>query len=171
DFKIGFLEGVNYIDPEINVLVTYAGSFGDPAKGKELTLAMFDQGADITFNVAGETGLGGIDAAKDVDKYTIGVDSDQYLLFVETDPEKAAHIVTSMMKNVDHAIYRCIKMHIEGTLNYGVVEVLNIEKGGVGLAENENYNKIVTADMKSRISEIAKKITNGEIIVGTAFGQ
>ncbi len=171
DFKVGFEEGAAYIDPAIKVLVTYAGAFSDPAKGKELTLAMIDQGADISFNVAGETGLGGIDAAKEKNIYTIGVDSDQYLLFADTDPEKASHIVTSMMKNVDFSIFRAIKMHIAGTLKYGEAEVLDIEKGGVGLADNANYQKIVTADMKAKIADIAAKIKSGEIKVGTAFGQ
>lgn len=171
DFKVGFEEGAAYIDPEVKVLVTYAGLFNDPAKGKELTLAMFDQGADITFNVAGETGLGGIDAAKEKAKYTIGVDSDQYLFFAKTDPEKASYIVTSMMKNVDFSIYRGIKMHIEGTLKYGKEELLTIEKGGVGLADNENYQKITTTEIRARIDEITGKITSGEIKVGTAIGQ
>jgi basic membrane protein A and related proteins len=171
DFKVGFEEGAAYVDPAVKVLVTYAGAFSDPAKGKELTLAMFDQGADITFNVAGETGLGGIDAAKEKGKYTLGVDSDQYLLFAETDAAKAANIVTSMMKNVDFSIFRAIEMHIAGTLKYGEAEILDIEKGGVGLADNENYQKVATADMRAEIDAIAKKITSGEIKVGTAFGQ
>jgi len=171
DFKVGYEEGAAYIDPEVKILVTYAGAFGDPAKGKELTLAMMDQGADITFNVAGETGLGGIDAAKEKGRYALGVDSDQYQLFAETDAEKASHIVTSMMKNVDYSIFRGIKMHIDGTLKYGEKEVLTIEKGGVGLADNENYRKIVTDDMRAKIDEITKKITSGEIKVETAIGQ
>ncbi len=171
DFKKGFEEGVAYINPDVKILVAYAGAFTDPAKGKELTLAMFDQGADITFNVAGETGLGGIDAAKEKNKYTIGVDSDQYQLFKDTDPEKASHIVTSMMKNVDFSIYRAIKKHIEGTLKYGEAEVLDIAKGGVGIADNENYRKIVPEDMRNKIADISAKIVSGEIKVGTAFGK
>ncbi|MCF6335165.1 MAG: BMP family ABC transporter substrate-binding protein, partial [Spirochaetales bacterium] len=160
DFKVGYEEGAAYIDPEVKVLVTYAGAFSDPAKGKELTLAMFDQGADISFNVAGETGLGGIDAAKEKNKYTIGVDSDQYLLFAETDAAKAANIVTSMMKNVDYSIFRAIQMHMDGTLKYGEAEVLDIEKGGVGLADNENYQKVTTPEMRATIADITKKIAS-----------
>lgn len=170
DFKVGFEEGVKYVDPSVKVLVSYAGAFSDPAKGKELTLAMFDQGADISFNVAGETGLGGIDAAKEKEKYTLGVDSDQYQLFKDTDPEKASRIVTSMMKNVDLSIYRAIKMHIDGTLKYGAAEVLGLDKNGVGLADNENYKKIVPEEFRNKIMDIQKKIISGEIKVGTAFG-
>lgn len=171
DFKVGFEEGAKYVDPNVKVLITYAGAFSDPAKGKELTLAMFDQGADITFNVAGETGLGGIDAAKERGRYTLGVDSDQYLLFADTDAEKASYIVTSMMKNVDLSIYRAIKMHLDGTLVYGAAEVLGLAKNGVGVAENENYTKLVSEDVRNQMKEIEEKIISGEIAVGTAFGQ
>lgn len=171
DFKVGFQQGAQYIDPGIQVLVSYAGAFSDPAKGKELTLAMFDQGADITFNVAGETGLGGIDAAKEKKRYTIGVDSDQYLLFKDTDPEKASWIVTSMMKNVDLSIFRGIKMHIEGTLPYGKAEVLGIALGGVGVADNENYQKAIPQTFRDKIKEIEGLITSGTIVVDTAMGK
>jgi basic membrane protein A len=169
DFKIGYMEGAAYVDPAIDVKVAYAGAWNDPAKGKELTLAFFDQGADISFNVAGETGLGGLDAAKDRSKYTFGVDSDQYALYAESDPEKAANIVTSMLKNVGASLYRGIKLHKEGTLVYGQAEFLGIAEGGVGIAKNENYMKLVPADFQKKIEEIEGKILNGEIKVSTAF--
>ncbi|MCF7928057.1 MAG: BMP family ABC transporter substrate-binding protein [Spirochaetales bacterium] len=171
DFKVGYVEGVEYVDPDVDVLVSYAGAFNDPAKGKELTLAMFDQGADITFNVGGETGLGGIDAAKEREQYTLGVDSDQYKIFKETDPEKAEWIVTSMMKNVDLSIYRGIRKHIEGTLAYGEAEVLGLAENGVGVADNENYKRLVPKEYRDRVQEIADMIEAGEISVGTAIGK
>lgn len=169
DFKVGYIEGAAYVDPEVEIKVAYAGAWNDPAKGKELTLAFFDQGADISFNVAGETGLGGLDAAKEANKYTFGVDSDQYALFAESDPAKAEKIVTSMLKNVGNSIYRGIQMHQEGTLVYGAAEALGIAEGGVGIAKNENYKKVVPADMQAKIEEIEEKILNGEITVSSAF--
>ncbi len=169
DFKVGYIEGAKYVDPSIDVKVAYAGAWNDPAKGKELTLAFFDQGADVSFNVAGETGLGGLDAAREAGKYTFGVDSDQYALFAESDPEKAANIVTSMLKNVGNSLYRGIKMHQEGTLVYGQPEALGIAKGGVGIAKNENYKKLVPAEFQEKIDEIETKILNGEIKVSSVF--
>jgi len=171
DFKVGFIQGAEYIDPDVDVLVSYAGAFSDPAKGKELTLAMFDQGADITFNVAGETGLGGIDAAKEKKKYTIGVDSDQYQLFKDSDPEKAQWIITSMMKNVDTSIYRGIKLHLEGELPYGEAEQLGLAEGGVGIAVNENYLETVPEEFRNKVKEIEDLIIDGTIDVDTAIGQ
>lgn len=169
DFKVGYIQGAHYIDPDVKVLVSYAESFSDAAKGKELTLAMIDQGADITFNVAGQVGLGGIDAAYEKKRYTLGVDSDQYLEIAESDPEKAAWIVTSMMKNVDTSIYRGIKMHLDGTLKYGAAEQLGIADNGVGVADNENYRKVIPAEFRNKVKEIEDLIMNGTIKVDTVF--
>lgn len=170
DFKVGYIQGAKYIDPEVKVLVSYAASFNDPAKGKELVLAQYDQGADIAFNVAGETGLGLIDAAKEKNKYAIGVDSDQYIMLKDKDPEAASHIVTSMMKNVDKSIYRAIKLYLEGKLEFGKAEALGLAEDGVGVADNENYQKLVPQEFRDKVNELAQKIINGEIKVDTAFG-
>ena len=171
DFKVGYIQGAHFIDPDVQVLVSYANAFNDSAKGKELILAQYEQGADIAFNVAGETGIGLLDAAKDKDRYAIGVDSDQYLLFKETDPGKAENIVTSMMKNVDDSLYRAIKLYIEGNLPVGEAEVLGIAEGGVGVAENENFRDLVPEEFRNQIKELEDKIVNGEIAVDTAIGQ
>jgi basic membrane protein A len=171
DFKVGYIQGAKYIDPDVKVLVSYANSFNDPGKGKELVLAQYEQGADIAFNVAGETGIGLLDAAKDKDRYAIGVDSDQYFLFKETDPDKAANIVTSMMKNVDDSLYRAIKLFLEGKLPVGQAEVLGIAAGGVGVADNENYQKLVPAQFRDEVKSLEDQIINGQIAIETAIGQ
>ncbi len=171
DFKVGYTEGAQYIDPEVKVLTSYIDSFSDSAKGKELGLALYDQGVDIGFNVAGQAGLGLLDAAKNKDRYVLGVDSDQYLLFAESDPEKAAWVVTSMLKNVDLSIFRGIKMFKEGTLANGQAEVLGVAENGVGVAQNENFTKLVPEEYRAKIKEIEEKILSGEITVGTAFGE
>jgi len=169
DFKVGYVQGAKYIDPDVEVLVSYAGLFNDPGKGKELVLAQYEQGADIAFNVAGETGIGLLDAAKDKDRYAIGVDSDQYFLYKDTDPAKSANIVTSMMKNVDQSIYRALKMYVEGNLPVGKAETLGIAEGAIGVADNENYRKLIPDEFRNKIKELEEKIVSGEIAVDTVF--
>jgi basic membrane protein A and related proteins len=170
DFIVGYEQGAKTVDPDVRVLVSYVGNFNDPARGKELALAQIDQGADVVFGVAGESGLGVIDAAAERGRMTLGVDSDQYLLFKESDPQKASHIVTSMMKNVDLSIYRAIELHLAGELGYGEAEVLGIEQGGVGLAENERYLEFVPDQFRTRVQELAAQVTSGQIVVDTALG-
>ena len=171
DFKVGYEQGAKYIDKDMNVLVSYVGNFSDSAKGKELMLAQYDQGADIGFNVAGQAGLGLLDAAKDKKRYAIGVDSDQYLLLKDSDPEKASYIVTSMLKNVGASLFRAIKGTLDGTIKYGEAEALGIKEGGVGVADNENFTKLVSPAVRNQIKDLEKKILSGQIKVDTAFGK
>jgi basic membrane protein A len=169
DFMVGFRQGAKSVDPAIETLVAYVGDFNDPAKAKELSLAMFDQGVDIAFNGAAQAGLGLLDAGAIKERYTIGVDSDQYLLYKESNPDRAKFIVTSMLKNVGETLYRAIEMHIAGTLPYGEVENLGIEEKGVGLADNENFRAIVPQEFIDQIKDAERKIQSGEIKVETAF--
>jgi len=169
DFILGYKQGAMDIDPDTQVIVQYAGSWNDPAKGKEITLAMYEQGADIVFNVAGGTGVGIFEAAKEKGRYAIGVDSDQALIIEETDPEEAATIITSMMKNVDSSLFRALKLHIEGKLPYGSAENLGIAEGGVGIARNKYYDEYTPADVKAKVDEAEAKVLSGEVAVETAF--
>lgn len=170
DFLLGYIEGAQHVNKDIKVATAYAGSFVDATKGKEVAISMYNQGIDIIFQVAGQTGLGVIDAAKELDKYVIGVDSDQALAFMESDKEKAEHVVTSAIKKIDESILRAVNMHVEGTLPYGSHEVLGVAEGGVGLAKNEIYKSLVSEENQARIEAIEAQITNGEVEVSTAFG-
>jgi basic membrane protein A len=171
DFKVGYEQGAKYIDPAVKVLVSYVGDWADSAKGKELMLAQYDQGADIGFNVAGQAGLGLLDAAKEKKRYAIGVDSDQFLLYKDSDPDKASYIVTSMLKNVGASLYRAIKGTMDGSIKYGAAEALGIAEGGVGVADNENFKKQISEEVRKKIKDLEKKVVSGEIKVDTAFGK
>jgi basic membrane protein A len=170
DFLIGYIEGAQYVEPDIEVAISYVGNFNDSAKGKEVALMQYMSGVDVGFNVAGAAGLGQLDAAKELTKYAIGVDADQAMQFKETDPDKSELIITSVLKRVDNSILRAITMHINETLPYGEAEVLGFAENAVGLAENEYYESILPHELRAEVNEIKKKISNGEISVGTAFG-
>ena len=93
-FLVGYQQGAQDTDKDTKVLVAYANSFGDPAKGKELTDAQFSQGADIVYQVAGGTGQGVIQSAQQAGHFAIGVDTDQDFL-------APGNVLTSMIKRTD----------------------------------------------------------------------
>jgi len=170
DFIVGYKQGAiaNGVAAD-KVIVQYAGGWNDPAKGKEIALAMYQQGADIVFQIAGGTGVGVFQAAQETKKIAIGVDSDQATIIKDTDPEQAKVIYTSMLKNVDNAMYRALKMHLDGTLVYGKAEALGVAEGGVGLAKNDIYESVTPADVKAAIEQAEKDLLAGKIKVDTAF--
>ena len=72
DFLLGYIEGAQYVNSDIKVHVSYAENFGDRELGKSLAAQMYNNGADIVYNVAGYTGQGVFDAAKANNGYAIG---------------------------------------------------------------------------------------------------
>lgn len=169
DFLVGYIQGAKYVEEDVKVVVSFVGNFYDTPKGKDLALAQYQQnGVDVGFNVAGLAGLGQIDAAQEVEKFAIGVDSDQALILGEP---AANFIPTSMLKNVDQSILRAIDMEFEGTVPYGEAEILGIAENGVGIADNEYYQKLVPQEIRDEIAELSDMILSGEIVVDTAFGK
>lgn len=162
DFFVGYEQGAKYIDPEIKILQSFAGSFNDPLKGKELTVAQYSQGADIVMNVASGTGNGILEAAKEEAKYAIGVDLDQ-------DSVYPGSILTSMLKRVDVATYMVIESVIKGTYQGNVTNYLDISNGGVSLTDMSVMKAALgdkfPADILTKIQELQEKVKSGEIKV------
>ncbi len=171
DFLVGYVQGAKYVKDNIKINIGYVGNFNDTAKAKELTLAQINQNADIVYQVASTAGLGVIDGVTEKDKLAIGVDSDQAEAFMETDKEKAEHILTSALKRVDLSLFRAIKLETEGKLAWGTREVLGIKEGAVGIAQNSIYDSLASDETKKTVAELEEKITSGEIEVDTAFGK
>lgn len=157
-FLVGYEEGAHYIDPEVKVLRAYSESFGDPAKGKELALSMYEQGADIVYQVAGGTGEGVFEAAEEANHYAIGVDADQ-------DYIKPGYILTSMMKRTDNAVYDVISKLVDGTLEGGTTLEYGLIENGVGLSPMEYTKDEIPQEYLDRVTEIRQKIESGEIQV------
>ena len=169
DFIVGYEQGACLVNPDTVSIVQYAGSWNDPARGKEITLAMYEQGADIVFQIAGGTGVGVFEAAHEQSRFAIGVDSDQAVIVAETDPDQAERILTSMLKNVDNSIFRAVTLHLEGELPYGSTESLGIPEGGVGIAKNEFYDAATSDEIKAMVEAAEAAVVAGEIEVQTVF--
>ncbi|MCC3372581.1 BMP family ABC transporter substrate-binding protein [Cohnella sp. REN36] len=169
-FLVGYIEGAKYVVPDIKVAISYAGDFANPGKGKEMSLLQYKSGVDVIFNVAGGTGLGVFDAAKEQKKYAIGVDSDQSAMMKGTDDEKANLILTSAIKKIDSVILNAVKQAKEGTLAKGKLDVAGLQQDGVGLAENDVYASVLPESIRSQIEDLKAKLASGEIKVSNAMG-
>jgi basic membrane protein A len=170
DFVVGYEQGACLVNPNSQVLVQYSNGWNDPAGGKEIALAMFEQGASMVFNVAGGTGQGMFEAAQETGNNAIGVDSDQAMVIFESDPELAASILTSMLKNVDNSLVRAFEMYQDGSLPLGSEEVIGIPELGVGLAVNEIYDEATPQEVKDLLVAVEEAVVNGDIVVNSAFG-
>ncbi len=171
DFFLGYVTGAQSVKPDVKVAVSFAGSFEDAARGKELSLAQYRTGTAIGFNVAGLTGLGQLDAAKETGKWAIGVNSDQELIFRESDPALADRVVTSVMKNIDVTVARTIDLLFDDAVPLGQFEALGLKEGGVGIVKDGVMASVVSDDVKAKIDAAETAIINGDIVVESAFGK
>jgi basic membrane protein A len=169
DFKVGFDQGAKAANPNVEIVSQVAGTFSDPAKGKEIALAQFNQGVDIVFPIAGGTGIGALQAAKDAGKLAVGVDSDQAAIFADSDPAQADVIFTSVEKRVGDSLYLVLENTIAGTQEYGKTLILGLKDNAVGISRNAQYERIVPADVRAEVDELEKKIIAGEITVDTVM--
>jgi basic membrane protein A len=163
-FQAGYEAGVAAVNPDITILSEYIGNdtsaFVDPVKGKAKATTMFNDGACIIYHAAGLSGNGMIEAAAELDKIAIGVDSDQYLAF-ENDPAQQAVIFTSMLKRVDTATYEAIKTAGEG----GTVstQVFALADDGVGYSQSNT--DLMTPEIIEIVDGFADQILSGDIVV------
>lgn len=159
NFQVGYEAGAKEVNKDIIVETIYAGDFEDPAKGKESALALYGKDVDIIFQVAGKTGEGVFEAAKDQGKMAIGVDSDQRYINPEV-------IVASMIKGVNLSIYESVQKINDGTFEAGKTYEYGAKENGVKMAYGtEDMIQIVTDETKAKIEALNQKIISGEIKV------
>lgn len=171
DFLVGFIQGAKLANENIKVATSYVGSWGDSAKGKEQSLAMYNQKATLIFGVAGGSGSGAIEVGQEKGIKILGVDSDQALVYEnQGKAELAKVIVSSVLKNVGDSLHRAVSLHLKGELAYGSTEVLGLSENGVGLADNKYYQEQVSEELRAEIKQLAERVSKGEIKVDSAYG-
>jgi basic membrane protein A len=160
-FACGYAQGAKAVNPKIevvqNMVGTTAAAWNDPAKGGALARAQFDRGVDVIFAVAGGSGLGTLQTAKEKGKLAIGVDSNQNYLHPGT-------MLTSMVKRVDNAVYDSFMQMKNGTWKAGVT-YKGLAEGGVDWALDAHNRKVVTPEIEKRVVEAKNAIISGKVKV------
>jgi basic membrane protein A and related proteins len=171
-FEAGFAAGARAVKPDINIIAQYITEFPDfdgfnaPDRAKDISLAMYAQGADIIYHAAGGAGAGMFEAAKETSESTgskvwgIGVDSDQYNT---VDPSVQEYVLSSMLKRVDNAVFEVTKSHVDGMFAAGNV-VYDLSTDGVGYSTSGGF----VDDIADQIEAFKAQIVSGEIVVPTA---
>ncbi|MEU7859480.1 BMP family ABC transporter substrate-binding protein [Nonomuraea sp. NPDC049141] len=163
-FQAGFDAGVKSVKKDAKIDVKYLTPDGDfsgfkaPDKGKVAAEKMFQDGAEIVYHAAGDSGLGVFQAAAAAKKKAIGVDSDQRLTVKETDLQSV--IMTSMLKRVDVGVFEFIKA-FQGGAKGGSNTIYDLKVDGVGLATTGGE----IDDIKDKLDAAKQDIIDGKITV------
>ncbi|MFW5697591.1 MAG: BMP family lipoprotein [Fimbriimonadaceae bacterium] len=155
-FEYGYYAGAKMANPNVEILpAKYVGSWDDVGQAKEAANQLFRSGADIVYHAAGRAGLGVISAAKENDKYAIGVDSDQ-------DHVEEGYVLTSMVKRVDEAVFQTIQDVVNNEFSGGTV-IYDLEADGVGLSELRFTREAIGEERLEQVQQVRERIASGEI--------
>jgi len=150
-FIAGYQAGAKKANPDVKTLSGYSEDFVKQNLCKELALNQIAEGSQVVFAVAGQCGLGALDAAKEKNLQGIGVDADQSFL--------GSHILTSATKKVDVAVFDTAKSAQDGTFKGGEDTIYDAKAGGVGFgklnAEGAKYEE--------QLNEVLEQIKSGEL--------
>lgn len=147
------------------VLYKYTGSFNDPSLGEAAATAQFNQGAKVSYNVAGSTGNGIFTAAQKLapagatmgPPFGIGVDSDQ-------DWVAPGFVLASQMKRVDVAVFQSYQLVQNGSFRSvvskdGGVLTLSMASGAVSISTVNDVNTFLQIAVSAGHNISATQIT------------
>ncbi len=160
NFLTGFEQGVAAVDSEIKVLPVYVGDYNDPATGKELALSLYDQGADIIYAAASNSGDGVSEAAVEQGKYVIGVDTDKSF----QGPE---NVMGSMLKNVTKSFYDVIDAKNSGA-ELAAEQRYGLAKKWVEMYFIDSMAEFLPEDVMAAVEKAEADIVSGTITVQEA---
>jgi len=147
----GFQKGVADANPKAKTLNAYSQDFVAQDKCKELALNQLGEGSQVVFAVAGQCGLGALDAVKEKGAQGIGVDADQAYL--------GNQVMTSALKKVDEAVFEAAKQTQDGTFKAGTDTIFDAKSGGVGFGKTNSVGAKYTA----KIDSLEKQIASGKL--------
>jgi len=168
-FMTGFEAGVAYYNKSMGAAVevlgwntaanegSFTGNFDSTDDGRSFAESFVQEGADIVMPVAGPVGLGSAAYCKETGSCKIiGVDKDWTISAAEyTDV-----ILTSVLKNVNVAVYDATKAAVDGTFKSGVY-VGTLANNGVGLAAVSG----ASAELNAALDKIKADIISGAVSV------
>lgn len=161
NFAVGFQQGVKYASSNVNVdtqmIGTTADAWNNPKKAHEIARLQYEEGADIVFAAAGASTLGVLKAADEMNKFAIGVDTNQNGVY-------PGRVLTSLVKRVDFVVYDTLKNSKEGTWSAGI-KYLGVKEGALDYAVDQNNRNLISERLIEQVATAKDRIINGSLVV------
>jgi basic membrane protein A len=161
NFASGFIQGAKYVSADAEVEVDMLGStteaWSDPEKAYAVAMGQYNNGAEVIFAAAGGSGIGVLKAANNTNKLAIGVDTNQNGIY-------PGHVLTSLVKRVDIAVYDSLRTSHDGEWSPGV-KYLGIKEGALDYAIDQYNRDLISGSLIEEVSLAKERIINGIIVV------
>ncbi len=140
---------------------SFVNSFTDQTAAQNTTQQLIQQGADVIMPVAGAAGMGATAIAKQNGASLVWVDQDGY----ESVPDYKDLMVTSVMKGISQSVYDTIKQEVTTGSFDAAPYVGTLANQGVSIAPFHDFDSKLSADVKTKITDLQKQISDGTLKV------
>jgi basic membrane protein A and related proteins len=157
-YEVGYRNGVKFVNPDARVINVYhPGSieqcFSDASFGSETAQSFINEGADVVYGAGGLTANGALITACNKGALVIGTDMDHFV----TLPEVKDCVLSSALKDIVTGVRDLIVAAQDDSFQGGD------SYGPSMLAPFHNLEDQVPEDVKAQLSDIAQKLSTGEI--------
>ncbi len=174
-YMTGYVKGVDYYNSQNGKSVKvigwdpaskkgqFAGSFTDVNKGKLITQAELQQGADVIFAVAGPIDQGTATAVRAAGGPAAG----KYMLWVDADgciavPGNCDVVLSTVEKRIDTSLYDVVTKTVDGAFPAGSY-IGTLTNQGTGLAPFYKLSDKVPAAVQTKLKSIQADVAAGKI--------
>ncbi|MXV62133.1 BMP family ABC transporter substrate-binding protein [Natronorubrum sp. JWXQ-INN-674] len=159
-FEQSYIEGVEWVNDDAEVLTGYGGSFSDTGAANDVAESQIDDGADIVWHAASAAGAGAFSAAQDNDRFALGVDVDQSV----TEDQYQDVILGSAVKALNEATYQVAESVVEDDFESQVGEQnLSVEQGSIDFVVGQAFEGELPDDVDQYLDEAREGFENDEI--------
>lgn len=152
----GFQAGATLANPSIDVRVSPVGSFGDPALGREISLGLFGEGANVLMSFAGGSGAGVTIAATELDRFAI---TGAFARIIDA----PSNIPASVGEHLTSQMIIEIESIINDTWEPGAF-IGDLSNGYVGIIFDGSEVPL-SQEIRDRVEAVRLRIVNGEISI------
>lgn len=162
-YESGYRAGIATVngltDRDVTYLSATVGDFSNPSRAKALAQGLYARGADILLQLAGNSGLGVIEAARESEQkvWAIGADIDQEDL-------APGRVLVSVLKRIDVAVYQAIRDAQSDSLRAGH-RWIGIAEGASGLTDMRHTRQDVPGRALEMVERAKALIESGSLVV------
>jgi basic membrane lipoprotein Med (substrate-binding protein (PBP1-ABC) superfamily) len=151
----GFRLGARFVNPKVDVAVTYLNNAEDAAKAKEAALAQYDTGVDVILAATDQAASGVFRAGTERSKYVIAEYADQ-------NSRGPNAILGSVVFSQSRVIEGIIKSVVDGSVK-GHVSEPGVKEGVGELVENKQLMTKVPAEARNCLQLIEESFAKGQL--------
>jgi simple sugar transport system substrate-binding protein len=155
----GYIGGAQAVDPSFTVDFRVIGNWFDAGKAASLARDMIAHGAKAILCVAGGANEGVVQAAYESGAKVVWFDTNGYAV-------RPGTVVGSSIIRQDKLAYEKTLLFLEGSLPFGVADIVGVADGYVDFVEDDpDYKTAVSQTVREKQADMIARIRSGRLVL------